>query len=493
MLGTSLALYGCGGSSPDETASSTPTLVLPIVSRLALDRVVAFSSDGSVEARDQSLTRLDANGAQRWSVSGPDRPVAVALGQDGRVYVLERNQLRLFSADGQPLGTRGSFGYAQDVAVGPDRVYVSEMVGRQVSVLDLDGQPSSLIRDPLLDFPRGLALNNAGELHVVSAGQGQVLIFGPEGGLRGSYGQGRLISPRGVDVRKSDQMIAVSDLGGQAVQLFSGALQTLGSVPQQESALVKFDPDGNLVLASITNVITTTGALLPFASVFQVKSFARPKGQTESVSDYPELFSVIGQQFGGGDGGIFRLPDLAPLGTMTGATVDLIQCLTGQPPGALPGIVGECRLWPGLQLPPNWLACDGSVLAIEQHPDLASILGTRFGGDGVTTFGLPQLFFPVPGVVFMICADGILNPNAFPEDYYLGTFTLYAGGQPMQYFREIDQESVLLKIDENRRLFSLLSTTYGGDGQTTFALPFLGAVTNNVRWMMPLSGAPPPT
>ena len=41
----------------------------------------------------------------------------------------------------------------------------------------------------------------------------------------------------------------------------------------------------------------------------------------------------------------------------------------------------------------------------------------------------------------------------------------------------------LLPINQNTALFSLLGTTYGGNGQTTFALPDMRAVTpNNMTW-----------
>lgn len=41
-------------------------------------------------------------------------------------------------------------------------------------------------------------------------------------------------------------------------------------------------------------------------------------------------------------------------------------------------------------LPTGYLDCDGSVLNIADYPALAAILGTTFGGDGVTTFGVPD-------------------------------------------------------------------------------------------------------
>ncbi len=37
----------------------------------------------------------------------------------------------------------------------------------------------------------------------------------------------------------------------------------------------------------------------------------------------------------------------------------------------------------------EWLLCDGSILAVSTYPDLAAVLGSTYGGDGISTFGLP--------------------------------------------------------------------------------------------------------
>ncbi|GAB2174864.1 phage tail protein [Dongia sp. agr-C8] len=42
-------------------------------------------------------------------------------------------------------------------------------------------------------------------------------------------------------------------------------------------------------------------------------------------------------------------------------------------------------------VPRGWARCDGSLLGIQQNQALFSLFGTRFGGDGVQTFGLPDL------------------------------------------------------------------------------------------------------
>ena len=42
-------------------------------------------------------------------------------------------------------------------------------------------------------------------------------------------------------------------------------------------------------------------------------------------------------------------------------------------------------------VPKGWAACDGQLLPVSQHDALFSLLGTTYGGDGRTTFGLPDL------------------------------------------------------------------------------------------------------
>ena len=41
--------------------------------------------------------------------------------------------------------------------------------------------------------------------------------------------------------------------------------------------------------------------------------------------------------------------------------------------------------------PRGWAQCDGQLLPISQNQSLFSLLGTNFGGDGRTSFGLPEL------------------------------------------------------------------------------------------------------
>lgn len=53
--------------------------------------------------------------------------------------------------------------------------------------------------------------------------------------------------------------------------------------------------------------------------------------------------------------------------------------------------IGEIRMFAGNFAPRGWAFCNGQLLAISTNSALFSILGTTYGGNGVQTFGLPDL------------------------------------------------------------------------------------------------------
>jgi len=58
--------------------------------------------------------------------------------------------------------------------------------------------------------------------------------------------------------------------------------------------------------------------------------------------------------------------------------------------------VGEIRCFGFNFAPVGWASCNGQLLAITQNQTLFQLLGTTYGGDGVSTFGLPNLQGRVP-------------------------------------------------------------------------------------------------
>lgn len=53
--------------------------------------------------------------------------------------------------------------------------------------------------------------------------------------------------------------------------------------------------------------------------------------------------------------------------------------------------IGEVRMFGGSFAPVGWLKCDGQLVPISTYDTLYVLLGTTYGGDGTTTFGIPDL------------------------------------------------------------------------------------------------------
>jgi microcystin-dependent protein len=70
--------------------------------------------------------------------------------------------------------------------------------------------------------------------------------------------------------------------------------------------------------------------------------------------------------------------------------------------------IGEIRIFAGDFSPDKWHLCDGSVLPISAHEVLFNVIGNQYGGDGMETFGLPDLRGRAP------IHRGPSNPMASP-------------------------------------------------------------------------------
>lgn len=71
--------------------------------------------------------------------------------------------------------------------------------------------------------------------------------------------------------------------------------------------------------------------------------------------------------------------------------------------------VGEIRLFAGNFAPAGWMFCDGQLLPISEYETLFQLIGTSYGGDGQSTFALPDLRGRIPihqGGGFIIAETG---------------------------------------------------------------------------------------
>lgn len=71
--------------------------------------------------------------------------------------------------------------------------------------------------------------------------------------------------------------------------------------------------------------------------------------------------------------------------------------------------IGSIMLFPYGFVPLGWKSCEGQILDIFQNQVLFSLIGCTFGGDGRTTFALPNLkgAEPVPGMQYCIAIEGL--------------------------------------------------------------------------------------
>lgn len=72
-------------------------------------------------------------------------------------------------------------------------------------------------------------------------------------------------------------------------------------------------------------------------------------------------------------------------------------------------LLGQIQLLPYGFAPEGWAICDGQFLSIAQNSALFSLLGTQYGGDGKTTFALPNLTgkAPDPNMQYCIALQGV--------------------------------------------------------------------------------------
>jgi len=94
--------------------------------------------------------------------------------------------------------------------------------------------------------------------------------------------------------------------------------------------------------------------------------------------------------------------------------------------------IGEIRMFAGNFAPAGWMFCDGQLLPISENETLFLLIGTTYGGDGESTFALPDLRGRLP--MHMGTNDGtsfILGEAAGAEEITLTTSQIPAHTHPL--------------------------------------------------------------
>jgi len=85
------------------------------------------------------------------------------------------------------------------------------------------------------------------------------------------------------------------------------------------------------------------------------------------------------------------------------------------------GYLGEIRMFAGTYPPRLWAFCDGQLLSVNEYQALFSLLGTAYGGDGRTTFAVPDMRGRIP--VHFGQGEG-LSPISLGQRYGVESVTL---------------------------------------------------------------------
>lgn len=261
------------------------------------------------------------------------------------------------------------------------------------------------------------------------------------------------------------------------------------------------------------------GSIHHFAGRFETSGWNCDGRSAPKQPIYPNgaLAALMGTQFGPGTATSFVIPDLRgtipictdyvqPPGqrdTANGTlTLNWAICVDDNIAPTTP-IVGMLRPMVNAWLPLGWLACNGQSLSVDEYSMLFDAIGTTFGGDGSTTFTLPNLRGRAPvgigtaadgtvigmgqtiddknvpglGLNIVIAITGDIPPHGpgqFEELSLLGEVQVLAFSTPgLTRGWSVPCDGRTLSVQVDAPLFAVIGKAYGGDGKTTYALPDL--------------------
>jgi microcystin-dependent protein len=132
--------------------------------------------------------------------------------------------------------------------------------------------------------------------------------------------------------------------------------------------------------------------------------------------------------------------------------------------------IAEIRMV-GFNFAPNgWAFCDGSLLPIDQYQALFTLIGTTYGGDGQTTFGLPNLQGRVP----VHQGTNPINGNSYVLGQPFGVENVTLTGQQMP------QHTHPVPCNATGNASNPTNAVFGGDaGTALYANPDNSTQLNN--------------
>lgn len=146
--------------------------------------------------------------------------------------------------------------------------------------------------------------------------------------------------------------------------------------------------------------------------------------------------------------------------------------------------VGEIRIFAGNFAPAGWMFCEGQLLPISEYETLFNLIGTTYGGDGQSTFGLPDLRGRIPvhqGSGFTLAETGgaeeiTLTVNQIPAHNHAFLGANAIGNDPNPANNLLAESSVVSmyqSVAPGAAMAALSITSVGGSQPHTNFQPYL--------------------
>ena len=153
----------------------------------------------------------------------------------------------------------------------------------------------------------------------------------------------------------------------------------------------------------------------------------------------------------------------------------------------MPPMVGQISFFPYVFPPAGWMFCHGQLMSIAEHDTLFFLMGTRFGGDGESTFALPDLRAAAPpNTNYCISIFGLFKPRSYEG----------VAGETFLSFDAPSAENLLectgqpVARNKYAMLDSLMGTRFGGGANIN--LPDLRTkAPAKFRYLMTMTGDEP--
>jgi microcystin-dependent protein len=157
----------------------------------------------------------------------------------------------------------------------------------------------------------------------------------------------------------------------------------------------------------------------------------------------------------------------------------------------MPPLLGQISLFPYSFAPMGWMFCDGSLIAIGEAEALFQLIGNTYGGDGESTFAVPNLTaIAPPNCNYCIAIVGSFTTN-FYEGIIGETVPLPTASQPAQNLVKCAGQSFTKNQYPFLQIY--IGNRFGGDGVNTFNLPNLSSspLINGYDYLITVQGSDP--